>query len=116
MDYKEFYNEIRASIKAKLAENKTTGNQVRVFIDAKRRELINENSVCKRCGTKDNLTLDHIVPISYLENFGLDVFAMIDEENFEILCRRCNQFKGDRLDFSNPKTKPLLLKFVNQIK
>lgn len=43
---------------------------------------------CGICRSKDNLTLDHIVPISWGGVHGL--------ENMGVLCRSCNAAKGNR--------------------
>lgn len=68
---------------------------------------------CKRCHKQDRLTLDHIVPISIVVMFGLArIETYGDIENLQVLCRGCNTFKGNRLDFANPKTKELLLKYL----
>lgn len=79
--------------------------------------LINRDGMrCSRCGRCDYLTVDHIIPISLLENFGQnrdDTYR--DWENLHILCKLCNAFKKNNLDFSDPRTKPLLVKYVNQI-
>lgn len=74
-----------------------------------------DGAKCNRCKREDTLTLDHIVPVWLITQLLglLRSQAYDDVENLEILCRRCNAFKGGRLDFLNPKTKPLLLKYVN---
>ena len=41
---------------------------------------------CQNCGRVDNLTIDHIIPIS---KRGTD-----NPENLQCLCRRCNRRKG----------------------
>jgi HNH endonuclease len=45
---------------------------------------------CKHCGSRENPSLDHIIPIS---RGGSDAWA-----NIQILCRPCNDKKGARLD------------------
>lgn len=70
---------------------------------------------CERCKGTQELTVDHIVPMDFLNNLGYDKLTFWDEENMTILCRRCNGFKGNRLDFSEKKTKKLLLKYLNLI-
>ena len=44
---------------------------------------------CKMCKSKENLCLDHVIPMS---KGGED-----DVDNFQILCIGCNSRKGDRL-------------------
>lgn len=43
---------------------------------------------CKKCGSTENLSLDHITPISKGGNY--------DERNLQILCRSCNSQKRDK--------------------
>ena len=43
---------------------------------------------CAECGTVENLTVDHILPLS---KGGTD-----DLDNLRLLCRSCNSKKGDR--------------------
>jgi len=40
---------------------------------------------CRKCGTTENLTLNHIVPLSA---GGTD-----KEENLEVLCQKCNNLE-----------------------
>ncbi|MFA6549634.1 MAG: HNH endonuclease [Candidatus Margulisiibacteriota bacterium] len=47
-----------------------------------------ENKKCKKCGTTENLSIDHIIPINKGGKHGVD--------NFQILCISCNCRKGDR--------------------
>lgn len=76
-----------------------------------------DGAICRRCESIEKLTLDHIVPAFFIgQMFGLVRNETYDDlENLEILCRRCNAFKANRLDFLNPKTKPLLIKYIGMI-
>lgn len=47
-----------------------------------------DNYTCQNCGSKSNLTIDHIVPLS---KGGTN-----DLTNFQTLCRPCNSSKGNR--------------------
>lgn len=73
--------------------------------------------VCENCHHKVyTLTVDHIIPVSIL--LPLDRTGEIcaeDEDNLQMLCRACNQFKGNNLDIKNPKTKTLLIKYANNL-
>jgi len=75
------------------------------------------NKCCNKCQRTEDLTIDHIVPEYLLEQFGIDVKRNYDPDNLQVLSRRCGSFhsKGNRLDFTNPKTKPLLLKYLSLI-
>lgn len=45
---------------------------------------------CRRCGTTDDLTIDHIMPVS---RGGTN-----ERSNLQTLCRRCNCSKGARTE------------------
>jgi len=77
--------------------------------------LKDHHDKCENCDRTENLTLDHIVPVDILRQFGIDTEREFWEENYQTYCRACNQFKGNRLDFANPKTKVLLLKLIDKI-
>ena len=70
---------------------------------------------CAKCDKHTQPSLDHIIPVSILETFGVDVEHEYLPQNYQVLCRPCNIFKGDRLDFTNPKTKRILLDFLDRI-
>ena len=44
---------------------------------------------CRRCGTVENVSIDHILPLS---RGGTD-----DLDNLQFLCRSCNSKKGTRV-------------------
>lgn len=44
---------------------------------------------CLRCGSKENLELDHIIPLA------LNGWHCIN--NFQLLCKSCNNWKSDRI-------------------
>ena len=71
--------------------------------------------VCVKCSRKENLSLDHVIPKDLLQYFGIDYEREVVEGNYQILCKMCNNFKGNRLDFSTPKTKEVLLKLLEKI-
>ena len=71
--------------------------------------------VCVHCNKVREATIDHIIPVFLLEQLGLFEEARNDEENFEIVCRSCNQFKGGRIDLAHPKTIPLLKKYIERL-
>lgn len=70
--------------------------------------------VCDKCSRAvEILTVDHIVPVAFLDQFDDTGEAKYnEEENFALLCRPCNTFKACRFDRSNPKTKEIILKYL----
>lgn len=88
-----------------------------LFEAAKRLDAENNQELCVSCRrfAPGSMTIDHIIPDSLLVMFGIDTDLEWDEENIQIMCRPCNSFKANRLDFKNPKTKPLLLKYIERI-
>jgi len=82
----------------------------------------NEVCTCEKCGSTNNITVDHIIPVMILEPLILDApkerYEMLYnwEENFQFLCRYCNKQKGHKLDIRNPKTIPLLDEFIKILK
>lgn len=79
------------------------------------KERGNYCSNCNANGEENKLTLDHIIPKRVLLDMGLDEYYE-DEDNLEILCAKCNGQKGSQLDFSNPRTIPLLEKYIGLYK
>jgi hypothetical protein len=47
-----------------------------------------DGEFCRKCGAINNLTVDHIIPLS---KGGSN-----DDDNFQILCTSCNRKKGAR--------------------
>lgn len=70
------------AIKPRLRYRARIPRSVRVAV------LTRDGGCCLRCGTAEDLTLDHIVPWSL---GGSD-----DISNLQTLCRRCNASKGAR--------------------
>lgn len=79
------------------------------------KEIITPNSVCETCGRTEWLTLDHIIPKQILKNFGLSEEEMFSDRSLlRILCRSCNSVKASHLDFTDKRTKELLLKLLER--
>ena len=74
-----------------------------------------ELGVCSKCGKFKEITVDHIIPVYLMEQLGLDDEIVNDEENFENVCLTCNRFKSCRIEMANPKTIPLLKKYINNL-
>lgn len=79
------------------------------------KDLIDIDAKCSRCGRREYLTLDHIVPKVILQTFGVDTDRKSVEGNYQLLCKTCNSFKSGRLDFSIPITKTILLKLLEKL-
>lgn len=75
-------------------------------------QQIARDKLCEKCGSDRNVTVDHIIPQSLLEQLGCMDERYDDENNFQFLCSLCNVQKANRLDHLNPKTVPLLEKYV----
>ena len=78
-------------------------------------EKIQAIGKCENCGRTENLTLDHIIPEQFLLSIGLSAEDCLMDKYLQLYCRKCNTFKGNRIDFANPKTKPLLLELINTL-
>lgn len=67
---------------------------------------------CEKCHSTYRVTVDHIIPIDLIRQLGIDTYEC--EENFQFLCQLCNTSKSNRLDHLNPKTVPLLKKYIEE--
>jgi len=70
---------------------------------------------CLKCGSKENLTVDHIVSIA---QGGTDAMA-----NLQTLCRACNMQKGSKVHFSmdyrdnkSDRAKAAIVRFCKPVK
>ena len=77
--------------------------------------LRDNSNVCIKCGRAANLSVDHIVPKDLMKQFGIDTDRTFIEENLQVLCRPCNHYKSNRLDFAEPKTKELIIKMLHDV-
>lgn len=69
--------------------------------------------VCGKCTRKtDYLTVDHIVPYSFIFGLGLQEESQNHDWNFQLLCRPCNVLKGAKWDFTDPRTIQNLKRYV----
>ena len=81
-----------------------------------REKLAKKHKLCTSCGSKDNLTVDHIIPVAVLKLFGIRRLATYDYEkhkkNLTLLCHTCNQAKGNKVDLSDKKIRRILLWYI----
>ncbi len=56
--------------------------------DVRKKIFDRDGKVCKHCGSTENLSMDHIIPVS---KGGEDSL-----ENLQVLCKSCNSRKGNR--------------------
>ena len=76
-------------VKAQGARKRTKGKKIKGVITKEIAiELFEKYDYCLRCGTKEDLTIDHIIAIT---NGGSDEW-----DNLQILCFSCNSSKGNR--------------------
>lgn len=106
------FKDLMKQFKEEERENNLSKNRVIIL----KQEWLKENGKqCEKCERTDNLTIDHIIPASFVKEFGIDEIKTFMPENYRVLCRICNHYKGDRLDFSDKRTKELLIKFLEKV-
>lgn len=71
-----------------------------------------EKIPCAKCGSTYNTTVDHIIPVSIVEQFHIKDLVYDWEENFEYLCYACNQMKRNSLNVKDERTFKLLAHLV----
>ena len=68
------------------------GNKKNKTVKKAKKQLVlkRDNFTCKKCGSKENLTVDHIIPwcISKDDSYY----------NLETLCYTCNHEKDDKIE------------------
>lgn len=118
-------HEIKAQIKehAKIfkeheALDRLSINQVNAFEEQLRQKMWGQECPkCKRImdGGDAVPTVDHIIPEMVCNWFGLDSRRVLWVDNLWVLCKRCNNFKANRLDFTIKETKVLLQKLLDNV-
>lgn len=71
---------------------------------------------CEKCHEFAELTVDHIFPVSLLIMWGLKELSWEDGDNLWLICKKCQILKNSRFDFHNPKTIPLIEKYIKILK
>lgn len=89
------------------------------LIEAKkttREKLVKKYKKCTNCGKKENLTVEHIVPVAILKMFGIRRMASLDYEkhkkNLTLLCTSCNNRKGSSVNLDDKKVKRILMWYI----
>jgi len=79
-----------------------------------------DNYTCVYCGSRDELTIDHVIPLSRFREYHLHFREVNCDSNLVTACQSCNYSKRDSSpeDFfkEDPKRKRMFLsraKFVN---
>ncbi len=89
----------------------------------KKQKLITEKSKllvmmngkkCAKCPRTEMLTVDHVIPIAILRDFGLSLEEMYELEYLQVYCRPCNSLKANKIDVNLPETKTILLKLLDR--
>lgn len=96
------HKEVASVIPPPPGEPAITRHAYEVSADLRMEIFERDGNRCLRCGSQEQLSLDHIVPLS---KGGTN-----DESNLQTLCRRCNSSKGDAIksyvDASSGQRKP----------
>ena len=74
---------------------------------------------CAKCGGTNELTIDHIIPVSFLEMMGIFKKHTLSFKkhgnNLQLLCRKCNSLKSFRFDWTDKRTRPLIDFYLDSI-
>jgi len=81
-----------SNLEAALEYTKNGSKRRPIPEDVKFRVWARDGGACVRCGSKENLQFDHIIPV--------DKGGSNNEENIQILCKKCNLLKSDKIAFS----------------
>lgn len=74
---------------------------------------ITDSGTCFLCGSRKELTTDHIVPKSFFASFGRKDEAE-KPENMSVICKKCNSIKDSYIDLKDDKVREIVLNFINQ--
>lgn|SRR3990167_360351 len=115
MKINQFKPEIKEILKQIKQEQTNEGLRRKEVIGLKRLWFQENAKQCEKCPRNENLTLDHIIPVRWIDQLGIEEERMFMPENYRILCSPCNHFKADKLDFSDKRTKELLIKYLEKV-
>ncbi len=109
--YKEIIAEIEGfKMKDVLSKKNVIVAEQEIF-----RKLVEFHGKCERCQRTERLSLDHVIPKDVLRSLGVDPERELIEGNYMLLCKICNSFKSNKLDFSIPATKIILLDLISKL-
>ena len=112
MENQQALREALRVLRKQIKDDKVSQADVSRHHNALTKMAVKQGKPCERCGRVLPLTIDHIVPARIILELGFDVTRIFDEENIQLYCRACNHFKAGRLDITNPKTLPILKKYI----
>jgi 5-methylcytosine-specific restriction endonuclease McrA len=76
-------------LKRALGQPQEAGGRTAVPVAVRRAVWVRDGGACARCGSRERLEFDHIIPFS--QGGGMT------ERNLELLCETCNRAKSDEL-------------------
>jgi 5-methylcytosine-specific restriction endonuclease McrA len=94
-----------------LGKEATFSHRFRVYMQVRFARL---KGRCEECGATENLTADHIIPISMLYGFGYDSFHDFREEWLQCLCRPCNYKKSNLVNWKDPRAVKILQDIIKE--
>lgn len=104
---------IRDELESSAAFERAALNDYYVWKSRLLKKLKLEIGMCEKCKRNDlGYTIDHIIPQAILKDMGIEPHKDRNEGNLRLLCQLCNTRKGERLDFTDKRTKPLLLEYL----
>jgi 5-methylcytosine-specific restriction endonuclease McrA len=85
--------------------------------DRYRKQTITEDSKCEWCGSKENLTIEHIIPRSILLKMGYEPMETWElTKNLTIVCKVCNKEKGNSICLKMAQTHEALKEILEKNK
>jgi len=71
---------------------------------------------CEKCGNTNDLTVDHIIPLAWLKSFAISKEGSYEDlDLLQMLCKYCNASKADIVDWTNPRSKKILQRLLDDV-
>jgi 5-methylcytosine-specific restriction endonuclease McrA len=100
VDSATFYHSPTTAIAVPIAVRMTRGKSVIPNVPPRRDNIFKRDGYeCQYCGSRNNLTLDHVVPVSYYKAKKASKFTSAlcrSWENLVAACHSCNNKKANR--------------------